>query len=294
MKGSIYITIFCSVLFVSGCLHFSKMEMTSGRNANVCKKLTGEALLYVIYVNTRAGGNWGEFDMINRQDALGKAIDWIHDNAMDNDIDLQIRSAYCNDTSFPIKKDFHKRSLTDFLRTVPQEDVVSKLNRWSNYIAKQIGVKNKISGIKNLESLVTHLRNQNHVDNLGVIFMTNNYYKSESSIAINTNSNSLVEFAIIGNNDPVSIAHELLHLFGSVDFYRYPYGKQYWENKDIEFLKSEFPTSIMHLPSDKDPKNFTIDPFTKYCIGWTDSLETKYDGLNKGKTKMTQKIFKDH
>ena len=115
-----------------------------------------------------------------------------------------------------------------------------------------------------------------------------------ATIAINTNSNSLVEFAIIGNNDPVSIAHELLHLFGAVDFYRYPYGKQYWENKDIDFLKSEFPTSIMHLPSDKDPKNFTIDPFTKYCIGWTDSLETKYDGLNKGKTKMTQKIFKNH
>jgi hypothetical protein len=291
MKKSIILPTLAVLLVLGGCFHLSKMEMTSARNSNVCKKLKGEVLLYAIFVDTKAGGDWGHFDMIQRQDALGQAVDWLHDKAMGQNIDLQIRSAYCNDSSWHIKKDFNKRGLTDMIVNLPQDEIISKLNKWANYISKQIGLKWKNPKIKTLDNFVAQIRNDNHVDNLGVIFMTNNYYKAESSIAINTNSNSKIEFAIISNNNPVGIAHEILHLFGAVDFYKYPSGKQYWENKDLDYLKTEFPFSIMHLPEDKDPKSFQIDPFTKYCIGWTDSLESKYEGLIKGKTKVVQKVF---
>ncbi len=283
--------VFIFLLFLSGCFHVSKVEMTSGRDSNVCKKLKGEALLYVIFVDTKAGGTWGHFDMINRQDALGQAIDWLHVKGMKEKIDLQIRTAYCNDSSWHIKKDFYRGSLTEMLENIDEEEVNSKLNKWANYISKQIGVKQKNLKIKKLENLVAQVRNENFIDNLGVIFMTNNYYKNESSIAINTHSNKNVEFAIIGDNDPMVIAHEILHLFGAVDLYK-PKGKQYWENKDLELIQSEFPHSIMYNISDKSQQDLEIDPFTQYCIGWSDSLETKYQGLIKGKSKVIQKVFK--
>ena len=62
MKKSIIFSTLIALLVLGGCFHISKMEMTSARNSNVCKKLKGEVLLYAIFVDTKAGGDWGHFE----------------------------------------------------------------------------------------------------------------------------------------------------------------------------------------------------------------------------------------
>ena len=59
-----------------------------------------------------------------------------------------------------------------------------------------------------------------------------------------------------------TVAHETLHLFGAEDYY-YPDSRK-------ALAKQVYPTDIM-LCAMSDLAYFTLDSYTAYCVGWTDT-----------------------
>lgn len=71
---------------------------------------------------------------------------------------------------------------------------------------------------------------------------------------------------------PATIAHEMLHPFGADDLY-FPYDT---DTSRAELAKEYFPDDIM-LRVDPLLSTLTIGAYTAYKIGWTDSLDSKYE-----------------
>ena len=71
---------------------------------------------------------------------------------------------------------------------------------------------------------------------------------------------------------PATIAHEMLHPFGADDLY-FPYDT---DTARAELAKEYFPDDIM-LRVDPLLSTLTIGAYTAYKVGWTDSLDPKYE-----------------
>ena len=83
---------------------------------------------------------------------------------------------------------------------------MESLSRWGDYVSKIIGeslyIKEK-DGIPlqkrpgNKERLIAFLRDEYQVESVAVMFLINNYFRSDISIAINTLNNDDVEFSVV-------------------------------------------------------------------------------------------------
>lgn len=71
---------------------------------------------------------------------------------------------------------------------------------------------------------------------------------------------------------PATIAHEMLHPFGADDLY-FPYDT---DTARAELAKEYFPDDIM-LRVDPLLSTLTIGAYTAYKVGWTDTLDPKYE-----------------
>lgn len=101
-------------------------------------------------------------------------------------------------------------------------------------------------------------------------------YSLPYSDGINTDyyKESVVIYAGDGSDTslPATIAHEMLHPFGADDLY-FPYDT---DTARAELAKEYFPDDIM-LRIDPLLSTLTIGAYTAYKIGWTDSLDPKYE-----------------
>jgi hypothetical protein len=162
---------------------------------------------------------------------------------------------------------------------------LENINKWADGIAKKvgetfnIGEKDGIPEIKkpkNKERLIAYLRDEYKVESVALLFMVNNYYKTDISFHANTFNTDDVEFSIVSYKFPTVISHSILNLFGASDLYSTPYRRN---DKNIKFAEQEFPKDIMLDPYAKNIKNSEIGDFTKYLIGWTDKIDPKYEEL---------------
>jgi hypothetical protein len=78
---------------------------------------------------------------------------------------------------------------------------------------------------------------------------------------------------VVSYKYPAGIAHNILHLFGAADLHETPYRKS---DKNINMALQEFPKEIMQNPYAKSIKQMEMSDFTKYLIGWKESLDEKY------------------
>lgn len=84
---------------------------------------------------------------------------------------------------------------------------------------------------------------------------------------------------------PATIAHEMLHPFGADDLY-FPYDT---DTARAELAKEYFPDDIM-LRIDPLLSTLTVGAYTAYKVGWTDSLDSKYEiFLAKGNASEVQR-----
>jgi len=265
---------------------FKKIDLRKAKNMNVCKSLKGDVLLYVVFVDGKYTSPWTEYDIQSTMDSIKIAVNWIKQQATEDNIKLNIITDYYLGKEFSIiKRDLPEQTL---LKTATSPNLykgIDNLNKWSDYISKKVGVSFNLTdkeGIpeikqpKNKERLIAYLRDYHKVESVALLLMVNNYFKDDISIQANTMSDEDVEYSVVSFKYPAVIAHNFLHLFGAADLHESPYRKN---DKNIKFAEREFPNEVMQNPYAKDISKLSVSPFNKYLIGWTDSIEPKYGEL---------------
>ncbi len=164
-------------------------------------------------------------------------------------------------------------------------DGMNSLSRWGDNIAKIIGeslyIKDK-DGIPaqkqpaNKERLMAFMRDEYQVESVAMLFLVNNYYRTDISLAINTLHNDDVEFSVVSYKYPSEIAHSFLHLYGAADLHESPFRRS---KRNIRLARQAFPDDIMSDVYARSLKDIEIGEYTQYMIGWTDDLDSQFEPL---------------
>lgn len=283
--------IICLITF-SGSVT-ERLDYRKARFNNVCKDLSGNALIYFIFVDTKTTSSWTEFDILSTIDSMNAAVKWIEKHANNYNIPLKIKTDYYIGKEYAtINRNLPKGSVEASLTKPNLEKGIVELNKWADFISRKAGeTLNLVSkdGIpqqqtpRNTERLIAQLRDEYNVESVALMFMVNNYYRTDISFALNTFSGDFVEYAIVSFKYPAEIAHNFLHLYGAADLYNTPLRKS---ERKINLAASYFPNDVMQDPYAKSLSEIEIGDLTRYLIGWTNELEDEHIPL------LTDRIIK--
>ena len=286
MKKIIIILTLFALCIIPTSYSIKKMDFRDARLKNVCKDVSGEALLYFVFVDNTQASPWTEYDMQSTIDSIRIAIDWIHDQAKKEKIELNIKADfYIGKEYTTVRKNLPEKSILESLTTPNIKKGMVTMNVWADGIAKVVGgalpihKKDGLPEIKNprnKERLVAYLRDENEAESVALFFLLNNYFKQDISVPLNIFNTNDVEFAVLSYKYPSEIAHNFLHLYGAADLHETIYRKN---PSKIKALNQEFPDDIMQDPKGKNIWELNIGSYTKYLIGWTDSYDPKYESL---------------
>ena len=261
-----------------------RLDYRKGRYNNVCKDLTNNALIYFVFIDSRDTSPWTEFDIRSTIDSFSVAVRWIQQEAEKNKIPLKIKTDYYIGNEFTtINRSLPKGSVKESLTNPNLEKGILALNKWSDYVSKIAGESFYVvpkDGIpaqatpRDAERLIAYLRDEFSVESVALIFMVNNYYKNDISIALNTFNQEEVEYAIVSYKYPSEIAHNFLHLYGAADLYETTFRKS---KSKIRKAAELFPDDIMQEPYARNIWDLEIGDYTKYLIGWTDEINEEYE-----------------
>ncbi len=278
------------ILFLTSSFLPQRINYREGRYNNVCKDLRGDALLYFIFIDSKDTAPWTEFDIISTIDSINTAMKWIEAEAAKNKVKLTIKSDYYIGKDYTtINRSLPWGTVKESLKKPSLNKGIQELNRWADNIARKAGESFFITdkdGIpkqqkpKDTERLIALLRDEFSVESVALMFLVNNYFKDDISVALNTFTSDKPEYCIVSYKYPSEIAHNFLHLYGAADMYSTSFRKS---AKNIKILAEEFPNDIMQDPYAKNIKTLGISEYTRYLIGWTNELESKYEGLMKDK-----------
>lgn len=265
----------CSATFLSSNYNIIKKENPDSRNHNVCKKLLGNTLVYVVWAENKQSYPWTDYDIVSTVDSLNIAMKWLEKQAKLNNIKLNIIFDYYQNDS--LKSIYQNMTGIVLDKLVAKEDAIERINKWGDKVVT------KAFGLETKERLIAKLRDKNNVESVVLIFMLNNYFKKDYAFSFNTRSNKDVEFSIISSKSPIIISQEILRLFGAPYLFDHP---SLANKKDKKQLEEMFPDDIMSN-SQKSINDLQIQDITKYYIGWTDSLSNDFMKLVKDeKTKL--------
>ena len=286
MRKIIFIFTLLTILLLPSGFTLKRLDFRKGMYKNVCKDLQGNVLVYFIFVDTKETTKWTEFDIQSTLDSMTVAINWLHKHAKKSNIQLNIKiDYYIGEEYTTISRNL---PLGTVLRSSTEPNFhkgLQTINKWADHIARIAGTsfylveKDGIPEIKkprNKERLIAFLRDENNVESVALLFMVNNYFKTDISLPVNIMSSDDVEFTIVSYKYPSEIAHNILHLFGAADLHQTSYRRH---EKKIKFAEQEFPNEIMHDPFAKKISEMEISEFTKYLIGWIDTIDEKYHPL---------------
>lgn len=263
-----------------------RVDYREGRYKNVCKDLRGDVLLYFMFVDSKYTTPWTEFDIQSTIDSIRAAINWLHIQARSNHIQLNIKADfYIGPEYTTISRNLPGPTVLESLTKPNSSKARENIRRWSDGAAKIAGEsvtlreKDGIPDVKtprNKERLVAFLRDENKVESVALFYLVNNYYKSDISIPVNTFNTEDVEFAIVSYKYPSEIAHNFLHLYGAADMYKTLLRRK---ERNISTLAEKFPDEIMQEPYGKNLDELMISDYTKYLIGWNETLDPAYEPL---------------
>jgi hypothetical protein len=280
-------TIICFTIILSMAgFSGSKLDYRAAKKKNVCKELRGDILVYFIFVDNKETQPWSEFDIRTTIDSMNVAVRWLEQMAHKKNINLRIKSDYFIGSNFtPIKKNLPQGTIWKTIDENGLKAGLQELNSWADYIAKKAGSTFNITekdGIpdpgkpKNKERLIAYLRDEYKVESVALLYLLNNYYKTDISISVNTYNTDDVEFSVVSYKYPSEIAHSILHLYGAADLYKTPYRRN---EKKIKYAEKAYSSDIMQDPYGKDINTCTIGSFTQFLIGWTDKQSNADDEL---------------
>lgn len=274
------------ILVTSSSASTPAFDFAEGRHNNVCKDLKNDVLLYFVFIDSRSTYPWTEFDILTTIDSIQVAARWLEAQAGQSEIPLKIKTDYyIGDEFTTIERNLPSNSIEEVIEKQNLIKGMESLSRWGDYVSKTIGeslyIKEK-DGIPlqkkpaNKERLIALLRDEYHVESVALLFMINNYFRSDISIGINTLHNDDVEFSVVSYKYPSEIAHNFLHLYGAADL-----GESHFRRSQakIKLAKEAFPDDIMSEVYARPLSGLKIDEFTAYMIGWTEELDDTYKPL---------------
>lgn len=278
------------VLILPSSYKVSRVDYRDARYKNVCKDLKGDVLLYFMFIDSKYTVAWTEFDIQSTIDSIRAAINWLHLQAKENEVSLNIiADFYIGPEYTTIKRNLPGSTVLESVSEPSLKQARENIRRWSDGVAKIVGEsvtlrqKDGIPEVKpprNKERLVAFLRDENKVESVALFYLVNNYFKSDISIPVNTFNTRDVEFAIVSYKYPSEIAHNFLHLYGAADMYKTLLRQN---ERNIRTLAGLYPDEVMREPYGKDLDKLMISEYTKYLIGWNDRLDPALETLMKDK-----------
>lgn len=266
----------------------AKTDFTHGKHNNVCKDFKGNILVYLIFVDNRETAPWTEYDIRTTLDSLNLAVRWLNNQAKQNHQTLNLITDYYIGPEFtPVKRALPEGTVKQSVTKGSFSRGLADINEWADYVAKRagstlnIGQKDGIPDIptpRNVERLIAFLRDEKQVESVALLFMLNNYYRSDISLAVNHLDDKDVEFAINSYKYPAVIAQNILSLFGASDLYETVYRRS---DKKIKIARDLLPFDVMQDTYAGMIDRYSIGPLTRYLIGWENELEVKYAVLLK-------------
>lgn len=236
--------------------------------------MVGNVLVYVVFVETKNSYKWDSFDVNSTMDSLNKALSWIEAQAKKSNIE-KLRFTvdnYRNDSTQYIYQNIKGGSFKKLISKYGTEEV----DKWGDKVVK------KAFDVKNRAELIADLRNTYSVESVALIYMVNNYFRSDFSYAFNTGSNEDVEYAVMSTKEPSRIAQEILSLFGAHYLHNHP---SVGDKRNRGRLKKMFPYDIMADPK-KNIQQLYVGEITQYYIGWNDGINDSYQRMiNNAKYK---------
>jgi hypothetical protein len=262
------------------------MDYREARQKNVCKDLTGDVLMYFIFIDSRDTAPWTEFDIHSTIDSVRAAINWLQTEARKNKISLNILADFYIGSEYTtLRRNLPGGSVYNSIAEPNLRKAKENINTWANgasrIVGKSLTLRNKdgipeIRSPGNTERLIAYLRDENRVESVALVFFVNNYYKSDISIPVNTFDSDNVEFAIVSYKYASDIAHNFLHLYGAADLHETIYRRN---KTKINELKKLYPNDIMQNPYGVPIRNMELGDYTKYLIGWTNDLDPQQESL---------------
>ena len=278
------------LLIVPSSYKVSRVDYRDARYKNVCKDLKGDVLLYFMFIDSKYTTPWTEFDIQSTIDSIRTAITWMHMQARQNNIPLNIiADFYIGPEYTTIRRNLPNPTVKESVTEPNSSKVRENLKRWSDGVAKIAGesvIMRQKDGIpelktpRNKERLVAFLRDENKVESVALFYLVNNYYKSDISIPVNTYRTEDVEFVVVSYKYPSEIAHNFLHLYGASDLYKTLLRRN---ERNINTLAGLYPDEVMQEPFGKDLNDLVISEYTKFLIGWEEKLDPALEPLMKDK-----------
>ncbi len=274
------------VFIVPSGFSYQRIDYRDGMQSNVCKELKDNILVYFVFVDTKETSPWTEFDIRTTLDSINVAMRWIENQARKHNQTLTIMTDYYIGSEFTtVKRNLPNGTVKATLESSGFRKGLDELNKWADAIAAKVGKDVQINpkdGIpeiqipKNKERLAAHLRDENKVESVAIVFMVNNYFRNDISLTVNHLNTIDVEFAIASYKYPSVIAQNVLNLFGAADLYKTVYRRN--ENK-IRLAAEYFPNDIMQDAYAVNINKLEIDAYTRYLIGWSTQLDPKFEPL---------------
>jgi len=258
--------------------------VAQSKDDNVCKQLKDSAIIYAVFVDAKNFHPWTEFAVNSTLDSIKKAAKWIESQADSVGRSIKIKTIHHIDgtkMSFPERKTGTYFSLNNdfsFSRRIQSKRKFgSRLNHWSDHVAKYVGKRVKLNSTKTgtriraktMETLLLSLQDKYKTDNISLMIFVNGFYQKLPSATIHASFNdSRPEFSIVSTKNTGTIAHEFLHLYGAIDLYP----NQNYPNFNFADIQEKYPDEIMRI-THKSIDKLMISPITKYYIGWQPNLD---------------------
>lgn len=276
--------ILLSILLVSALP--ARRDFSAGRHNNVCKDLQDDVLLYFVFIDSRTTYPWTEFDILTTIDSIHVAKRWLEAEAKKAGVPLNIKTDYYIGNEYAtINRNLPRKTIAESVTEPNFVKGAQSISRWADYVSKLVGtslyIKEK-DGIPpqkapaTKERLIAHLRDEYNVESVAFLLFLNNYFKEDISIALNTDTQDDVEFAIVSYKYPSEIAHNFLQLFGAADLHESLFRTN---GRKIKLAARHFPDDIMQETYGRPVSELSIGEFTSYMIGWSDELDEKYAPL---------------
>lgn len=249
------------------------------RDINVCRRMTGDVLVYPVFVEMKKGEKWIESDRKEYVDSLNAALDWLEQQAAKESVKLSFTTV-----AHPkvINKGLPGKSIKAAHKLLNGGSAgFAKFNKHYDGIAKKVspGVEKEevnkpfVAKIKNKERLIAKLRNAYSVESVVLMYVhkpedLDNIYKTLNSL-----TNKDVEYMVTTFKSPTVIAYQILELFGAAPL-MYSQSKK----KELEshtYVKENFPNDIM-ANLGKVINELEIGAYTKYLIGWQNDFKEEY------------------
>lgn len=281
MKSIIKLFTLLLVILTSGCSSIVDGENNWFRDRNVCKKLTGEVLVYPVFVEQKKGQKWAEEDRVQYLDSLQVALMWIQKQATDDNIKLNfVTHAHPK----VMKKGLPGKSVNEAVKMLGGSKSFVKFNKHYNAISKKVAssIEKKqelepfVTKIKSKERLVAKLRNIYQVESVVLIFVHKPEGLSHLYKNLNSLSNTDVEYIVTTFQAPTVLAYQVLQLFGAAPM-SYNSGKK--KEKASKLIVEEmFPSDVM-ANLGKGIQGLIMGDYTKYLVGWSNKKKEYYKSM---------------